>query len=333
MKRYFVLLILIALFFSGCRQVIEEPPPVTEEPSIETPPDRGTPTVLKGVSFSPRSPTAADFTDFFQRATEAGDAITWAGDWNELAADTGGPKVVTGLAANYGYIPIIEATFHSNGKSIRPLDDEVRRHYKDIAVAYAEKYQPAYLGLGIEVNAVYRESPADFEVFVELYNETYRLIKEKSPETKVFTVFQLEEMKGHTYWSTAPADPAKAQWSLPDKFQADIVAFTTYPGLAYKDPSEIPDDYYLEIASHTSKPVAFTEIGWHSTDFPPGWESSEEEQARFVERFFALTEKLDRTILIWSFLYDPNAVEPFNSMGLLRADGIPTPAWDTWTGE
>jgi len=337
MKKYFVLVILIALFLTACGQTPKEPasqasPSPSPKPS-EVSPTQVVSEVLKGVSLSPRSMEAADFTDFFKRAMEVGSVVTWAGDWNELIADNGGPKVVAGLAANYGYIPIIELSFHSNGELIRPLDEAVRQQYKDSAASFAEKYQPAYFGLGIEVNSVYQKAAADFETFVGLYNETYTAIKEKSPKTKVFTVFQLEEMKGYTFWSTGPADPAKAQWFLLDKFQADIIAFTTYPGLVYKDPSGIPDDYYLEIASHTSKPVAFTEIGWHSKDSPLGWESSEEEQSRFVERFFALTRKLDRKILIWSFLYDQNTFEPFNSMGLLRGDSTPRPVWNTWIGK
>ena len=38
-------------------------------------------------------------------------------------------------------------------------------------------------------------------------------------------------------------------------------------------------------------------------------------------------------IAIWSFLYDPDFIEPFRSMGLRRVDGTARPAWDAWIKE
>jgi len=140
-------------------------------------------------------------------------------------------------------------------------------------------------------------------------------------------------MKGHTLWSTDEADEDKAQWSFIDKFKSDIVAFTTYPCLVYKDPSEIPEDYYTEINSYVSKPIAFTEIGWYSEDYPPGWESDEEEQAEFIKTFFTLTKDLNLEITIWSFMYDPDTIKPFDSMGLRNDDGTARLAWNAWLEE
>jgi hypothetical protein len=39
------------------------------------------------------------------------------------------------------------------------------------------------------------------------------------------------------------------------------------------------------------------------------------EQAAFATRFFELTDGLDKEMAIWSFLYDPAAQKPFDSMG------------------
>jgi len=293
-------------------------------------------TTLKGVSFSPRSFESADLADFFENAKKTGSIVSWAGDWDELASlGSGGPAVVTSLASTYGYIPLIEAQFFtpSNGRLLRPLDDNNRRSYKNIAAAFAEKYKPKYLAFGIEVNVLYEKAPADFDAFVELYSEVYDAVKAKSPDTKVFTIFQLEKMKGlNGGLFGGTNDPANAQWALLDRFpNSDIVAFTTYPCLVYKDPSEIPSDYYTEIRLHTSKPIAFTEIGWHSDASPVGWESSDAEQAEFVVTFFKLTRDLNEEFAIWTFMYDQETFEPFKSMGLRRcSDGSSKPAWDIW---
>ena len=312
MKKGIIPIFIVAILIIGCAK--ETGAPVIEEPSGR----------LKGVSLSPRSSSAEDFTGFFEEAVQAGEMVMWAGDWMQLEKVA---KVVTGLAPQYGYIPLIEATFHSDGKTIRPLNEENKKIYRDAAVAFAEKYEPAFLGLGIEVNNVYLKSPSDFEQFVPFYNQVYEAVKTVSPRTRVFTVFQLERMKGLTLWEL---EETQAHWELIDKFKSDLIAFTTYPGLYYRGPSDIPADHYTEIKSHTTKPIAFTEIGWHSEASPQGWESSEQEQAEFIETFFNLTSGMDVKIAIWSFLYDPETIEPFNSMGLRRDNGTARPAWDAW---
>jgi len=91
-----------------------------------------------------------------------------------------------------------------------------------------------------------------------------------------------------------------------------------YFGLVYKDPSDIPADYYSEIRGRTTKPVAFSEIGYNSAPTPDGWESSEDEQARFVRAFFNLGRGAEFEFVIWIFMYDQDTAEPFESMGLVR---------------
>jgi len=283
----------------------------------------------KGVSLSPKSSQDEDFLDFFDEAKDTGEIVMWAGDWYDLGKmGGGGPRVLTELASVYNYTPLVEATIHFRGELIRPLNETVKLYYKNSVVTFAEEYKPEYLGLGIEVNSVYLKSVEDFEEFIPFYNEVYDAVKAVSSGTKVFTVFQLERMKGLTLWEIAEGEP---HWELIDKFKTDLVAFTTYPGLYYRDPSEIPDDHYTEIKNYTMKPIAFTEIGWHSAASPVGWESSDQEQSEFVQLFFELTVELDKEIVIWSFMYDnPDIIEPFNSMGSRRSDGTARPAWEAW---
>lgn len=299
----------------------------------QEPGPNGTTGTLKGVSLSPRSYEAGDFTDFFEEAAQAGEIIMWAGDWAELGTD-GAPSVVAELSLTYDYLPLIEVTFFTQetGLLFRPLDETTRESYRAGVIAFVESYLPRYIGLGIEVNILYEKSPEAYEEYISFYADLYTSVKAASPETNVFTVFQLEEMKGYTFWSEDPPDPSATHWEQIERFPSDIVAFTTYPCLVFKDPSEIPSDYYSEIQSHTSRPVAFTEIGWHSAARPPGWESSETEQAQFVETFWELTHGLDLELAVWSFLFDQDVTEPFDSMGLLRGDGTPRPAGEHWTG-
>jgi hypothetical protein len=331
MKRLllFVVILVVLISLGGCAGREKQ------DGQVRAPDQAQAAVALKGITMTPKSFAQADFTDFIRQAKMAGDVIAWSGDWDELgAAQNGGPVVTAELASRNGMAPLISVQFfsQSTGELIRPLDGPTRERYKNSAAAFAGKYKPRYLALGIEVNVLYEKSPGQFDEFVGLYHEVYAAVKEQSPGTMVFPVFQLEKMKGFgggLFGGTN--DPAQAEWFLLDRFpDADLIGFTTYPCLIYKDPSGIPPDYYSEIGRRTGKPVAFTEIGWHRRAGPAGWESSDAEQAGFVTAFFKGTGGLDCRLAIWSFLYDQNVPEPFSSMGLRNSDGSARPAWENW---
>src|SRR3989304_3971078 len=108
--------------------------------------DHGTPSpsiigTLKGVSLSPRSFQPSDFTNFFEKARQAGSLVSWAGDWIGLGRTSGGPEVVTTLSIQYELTPVVEAQFfaQSSGALLRPLNDSTRRLYVDTAATFAER--------------------------------------------------------------------------------------------------------------------------------------------------------------------------------------------------
>lgn len=336
MKKLLVFgLLLIALF--GCTQeeaAPEQPMQTHPVETSETEQEAELNYPIKGVAISPRTFTEDDFLYFYEEeAKEVGEMVIWVGDWQELV-DEGAPLDIYQLDEQFGYVPLIEVTYYDQGegKLRRPFTEEKKREYKESTIDFAEEYLPPYFGMGVETNMMWYKSPEDYDEFVDFYNEMYDEIKKVSPDTKVFTVFQLERMKGCIFWVDDPCNESDAQWHLIGDFKSDVVAFTTYPNIFYKDPSEIPEDHYTEILEHTSKPVIFTEMGWHVEEYPPGWEGSEDKQKRFVERFFELSEDVEPEIIIWSFLYDNEDIEPrpFDTMGLKREDRSKRPAFNEW---
>ena len=271
--------------------------------------------------------------DFFQKAKQAGSIVEWAGDWDELQAG-GTPSVVAQLSSQNSLKAMIVVQFftQSTGALIRPLSATNDQYYLNITTAFARQYEPAYLGIGIEVNTLYEKNTTSFDQFVSLYGRVYDAVKSASPGTLVFTVFQLERMNGldgGLYGGVN--DPASSEWQLLNQFpKDDILAFTTYPGLIYHSPSDIPSDYYSQIASHSNRSVGFTEAGWQSGSIAGGWNNSETQQSDFVNRFFSLTIGLNRAFVVWSFLYDQNAAPPFNTMGLFYTTGAAKQAWASW---
>ena len=140
----------------------------------------------------------------------------------------------------------------------------------------------------------------------------------------------MKGLNGGLYGGTN--DPSKNLWSLLDKFpRADLISFNTYPGMVYQSPADIPIDYFTGIKAHTGKPLAISGTGWQSAECPPGWPGSEAQQAEYAQAFTARIGDLNPEFSAWSYLYDPATLAtPFNSMGLLRGDGTPRPAWYDW---
>lgn len=271
--------------------------------------------------------------DYFSTAGQAGSIVTWAGDWETLSDSGSAPFALEAQAQqhNLTLLPELQVFNASSGELLRPLNSTNEAAYRALAVSFASAYAPPYMALGIEVNILYEHSPSDFSEFASFFNSTSSAIKEASPGTAVFTIFQLEKMKGlNGGLFGGTNDTSSSEWNLLSDFpSSDFAGFTTYPGLVFHSPSDIPASYYLEISQHTQKPVAFTEVGWQSGSLP-GWENNESSQAGFVHDFFSLTQGIPKAVVVWAFAYDQGAAPPFNSMGLIGNDGAPKQAWEAW---
>ncbi|MCA9397499.1 hypothetical protein KC573_01605 [candidate division WWE3 bacterium] len=271
---------------------------------------------ILGFSLSPLSYSEKNFSEFLKNAFDGGNALTVAGEVATLSDREAGPQVVMRLSNQYGFTPVILVS--------DPQTDHI--------IPFVTEYKPSYLGIGVEVN---RNKINTIEQFAADFSSIYDRIKEVSPQTIVFVTFQLENMKGLDGGLFGNSNnPENSQWDLLDLFpKSDLVGFTTYPGLIYTDPSQIPDNYYLSIEEHTDKSLAFVEIGWFSQISLADWESDEEEQSKFIERFFTLTSDNEIRMTIWSFLYDQSDTDlplPFRSMGLFDFEGNEKLGWWTW---
>jgi len=290
--------------------------------------------------------TQDDWINLYETLSETGELLGAYTDWTDSPETAGQiPNVVNtvfGLAPRYNFTPLIALGFFRDKPegglelSLALANAEEREKFKQVASAIAEKYQPLYLALGIEINRYYEHDSTGLDAFVSLYAETYEAVKAASPDTLVFPVFQYEMLRGGEFFTGDGQNPP--QWELLDLFgdRLDLAAFTTYPFLLYTAPSDLPADYYTEIARHTSLPVAFTEIGWPSEPLAPAPDSpfggSEAEQTTFVRRFFELTRNINLTLSLWSFPHDlgPQTNPAFTSVSLRYNNGRSKPALAVW---
>lgn len=288
-----------------------------------------------------------DWLSFYNSLHVSGEILGVYTSWTDSDATEGEiPAVVNtafGLAEVYDFIPLVAlGTFHESDaggveSTISWGNAEQIDLFRQVAVSIANQYHPEYLALGVEVNRYYEHDPQGFNAFVGAYKDTYDEIKAASPDTMVFTIFQLETLRGAGYL-TGTSEGRQPYWELLELFEPrlDLAVFTTYPYFDYTSPAHIPEDYYAVITEHTDRPIAFSEIGWPSAPLSTAPDSefggSEEEQAEFVRLFFELTDTLNPGFKVWSFPHDigPGINPAFESVSLRHNDGTPKPALDVW---
>jgi hypothetical protein len=318
-----------ALFLIACTALIlglRQTPRTTETTNTDT---EKTNLPLRGFSLSPKSFNAADYSSFFGVAAENGNTLSWAGQYGDLKKTTGNAaKLVIAESNKRKMTPVIIV---GPGKG-EVFDGIFQQGFRDTVLEFVRTNTVPFIGLGNEIDEIYEQSPARYASFASTIESLAAEIHQASPTTKVFTIFQLERTKGlrgGLFGGTNNLN--NNRWSLASDFKnIDLIAFTSYPCLIYKSPTEIPEEYYSDISNHTKLPVAFTEIGWFRETPVAGWESDESEQAAFIEHFGELSARLNPTFVIWPFLYDQAVEVPFKSLGLLGSSQESSLGLDAW---
>ena len=325
------------MLFAGC--VGEEQPEEPVQPEVPEEPE--TSKYYFGIVPTPKTTPATDLTGAYEETGEICDIVEiWPepstiGAYDSLKRS----RVITGSRV-YGLKVILNMNFYTfeqvPGEGLKIVvnspqgyeknlsDPEFREAYVNDAKKIAEEFQPEYFSLGNEVSAYYMAYPEDFDNFVSLYNEAYDEIKEVSPNTKIFVVFSQNQME------------ETDSWEIINEFKLDLLVFTTYPWKFYDTPEEIPDNYYSKLETYSTKPIAFTEIGWPSDS---SVDASEKEQADYLRRFDELTEDMDIEFVNWLFLHETEISGTMASISdsatgtiaLKKSDGTEKEVYSVWT--
>jgi hypothetical protein len=302
-----------------------------------------------GFSSLPAELTETSYEQAFSLAGGAGDVIMIqrTPPWEELiAGDVSAATASTTrrerqLAAKYGlelFVAIDPTDVSGERSELAGLpaelrgagfaDERIRRAFVEYARYVALNYRPKYLALGVDINSYQHAHPEDFERFVSLYHEAYIGVKELSPETLVFPIFQLEELQG-----LLPLDePNLPQWFLVRRFanELDLFAASSYPELVFADPELIPPNYFTQIRAFTDQPIALAGTG-HSS----GGDDGEALQGEYLFRLIKDADQLSMGLVVWLAGQDPsyvgeNSPQLTRTIGLVRADGTTKPAWNLW---
>jgi len=276
-----------------------------------------------------------DWEDLFSNIDEYGEVFGDYVAWDDGVTDNGMPdQIATAVEVTRpkDMLPLIAIGFPQDltKEESDSYFHEYGERFKETAVKVAETYSPEYLALGVEVSRLHEFSPEGFDRFIVVYKETYDAIKKVSPDTKVFSIFQLENMKGAARLTGRTHPP---QWEIIDMFgdKLDVIGFTTYPYLEYDSVEDIPNDYYTSITDHTDLPIAFTEMGWPTdSDIVQG---DQDAQVNFLLKLLESTEDLDVELMVWSFPHDVKsgvAGGIFDSISMKKNNGEEKKVFQYW---
>jgi hypothetical protein len=296
-----------------------------------------------GIAITPRNFPAhslEDVDEAFQMAAGLADHAVFIFQWHEL--DLNVVRLMVEKSRKSGLKPILglSPTTLDQGRKELDLPPDIRRK-AGLLVSFANpvirkafiksarklaNLKPPYLCLATEINFLALQRINEYLHFASLYKETYRAVKQVSPETRVFISFQWEWMR---ILDARESHKIKEHSNVIDIFrpQLDVVGLTTYPAPFHGSPAELPDDYYFWMYRHvrSTDEVLLMEVGW-----PTAGSGSEIEQQAYIQRLPTLLSRVNVSVIAWALLHDVGLAEfdaNLNTVGLVSNYGQKKPGF------
>lgn len=222
------------------------------------------------------------------------------------------------------------------GRSI--TEPAIQALYRQFALSIGRLVQPDYLGLAAETNLIRLAAPRPvYDAVVRMTNDAATLLLQNRVASDLFVSVQVEAAWGRLQGTTTFI-------GVEDDFRdfpfMRALGLSSYPYLAFPDPSNMPDDYYARIPNGRSLPVLVVEGGWTSGAVGQ-IQSSPAKQAQYVSRHAELLGRANAVMWL-QLLYtdiDVSAFPPqppgstlalFTQLGSVDTQLRPKPALATW---
>jgi hypothetical protein len=136
----------------------------------------------------------------------------------------------------------------------------VKTAYLNYCKSVIGYFNPDYIAVGVEVNLVKKQIPAQWDAYLELQSETYAALKVLYPDLPIFvTLTGIDLVEG--YSDANHTDQMAALAQIID--YTDYYAISLHPFFAEIPGGVLPPDMFERIFSLSSKPACITE-----TSFP-----------------------------------------------------------------
>jgi hypothetical protein len=220
-------------------------------------------------------------------------------------------------------------------------EPSVQRLYRNYVRALVAMLQPDYLGLAAETNLVRAIAPRPvYDAVVRMTNDAAADIR-RQPSSSALPLYVSVQVE--TAWGKLGKQAAFVgiDQDMRDFPFMKVIGLSSYPYLGgFKDPDQIPLDYYTRVRGSRLLPVMVVEGGWPSASVGGVFSSSPEMQSRYIARQSELLDaakaigvfQLSFTDLdLGSFPKPQPAILPlFASLGLVNSDLRPKPTLTIW---
>ena len=217
----------------------------------------------------------------------------------------------------------------------------VQRLYRNYVHALVEMLHPDYLGLAAETNLIRRIAPRPvYSAVVRMSNDAASDIR-RSRSASALPLYVSVQVE--TAWGKLVQQGAYVgiDQDLRDFPFVDLLGLSSYPYLGgFKDPDQIPLDYYTRVRGTRVLPLMVVEGGWPSASVRGMFSSSAKLQSRYITRQSQLLEAAKAIgvfqlsfadLDLGSFPKPVPAILPlFATLGIVDADLKPKPALANW---
>lgn len=216
----------------------------------------------------------------------------------------------------------------------------VQAVYRQYVASVARIIQPAYIGLAAETNLIRLAAPRPvYDALVRMTNDAAADLQRSGSSSIPYVSVQVDVAWGGLQGTNQYI-------GVEDDFRdfpfIRALGLSSYPYFVYRDPAELPEEYYSRLLNGRSMPNMLVEGGWTSASVG-SVQSDPQKQARYIARHALLLERAQS--IAWLPLFytdlDPAAFGPqppgsilplFVSLGLvdtqLRAK-IARASWDS----
>ena len=217
----------------------------------------------------------------------------------------------------------------------------VQRLYRSYVRALVEMLHPDYLGLAAETNLIRAAAPGP------IYNAVVRMTSDAAADVRrlrsatalpLYVSVQVE-----TAWGKLGQQGSYVgiDRDLRDFPFVNLLGLSSYPYLGgFKDPDQIPLDYYSRVRGPRALPMMVVEGGWPSASVRGVFSSSPEMQAKYIARQSQLLEEAKAIGVFQLSFADldlstfpkpvPTILPLFATLGLVDVDLKPKTSLNTW---
>jgi hypothetical protein len=221
------------------------------------------------------------------------------------------------------------------------VEPAIQRLYRNYVRALVEMLHPDYLGLAAETNLVRAVAPRPiYNAVVRMTNDAASDIR-RSRSASALPLYVSVQVE--TAWGKLGQQSAYVgiDQDLHDFPFVNLLGLSSYPYLGgFRDPDQIPLDYYTRVRGSRALPLMVVEGGWPSASVRGIFSSSPEMQARYIARQSRLLEEAHAIAVFQLSFTDldlgsfpkpvPEILPLFATLGLVDVNLNPKAALATW---